>query len=137
MIIMEQTAPKSQVDIVKDAHAAFKTGDMETVLGLLDDDIEWIAPTGTAHGPTAVQEEIWTPFFELLEENGASFYFDPDTFVSDGDDVAVFGRGIMSKNGETLEVPIAQHWRVNDGKVTYLHGYPDTAQMFGFLGVDA
>lgn len=43
----------------------------------------------------------------------------------------------MSKDGEALEVPIAQHWQVVGGKITSLQGYPDTAQMFGFLGVDA
>lgn len=133
---MKQTTPKRPVEIVADAHEAFKDGDMETVLGLLDDDVEWIAPTGTAHGLEAVQEDIWTPFFELLEEHDASFQFEVDTFVSEGDDVAVFGRGVVSKDGETLDVPIAQHWRVEDGKIAYLHGYPDTAKFFDFLGVE-
>lgn len=128
---------ESQVEILKGAHAAFNEGDIETVFGYFDEDIEWISPTDTAHGRTAVQEEVFSPLADLLDEHNASYYLEIDTYLSEGDDVAAFGRGILSKDDETIEVPFAQHWRVVDGKLTYAQGYRDPAQFFGFLDVDA
>ncbi len=133
---MDQPTTKSPVETLKATHAAFDDGDIETVLGFFDENIEWTTIMGTAHGRTAVQEEVFPSFAALLEEHDVSYQQEVDTYLSEGIDVVAFGRSILSKEGETIEVPFAQHCRVVDGKLTYGHGYHDTAKFFGFLGID-
>ena len=136
MINMAQPTTESRVDVLKASHAAFNDGDIETVFGNFDEDIEWTSPLGTVSGPAAVKEEILDTLADLLDEHDATYHLEMDTYFSEGDDVAAFGHGILSKEGETVKVPFAQHWRVVDGKLTAGRTFADTATFFGFLGVD-
>ncbi len=57
-------------DIIQRGYEAFSAGDLETVMSLFDDDIEWVQPgesavSGTFHGKTEVMEQ-----FGRLAEKG-------------------------------------------------------------------
>lgn len=135
---MTQPTPEDPVEILKSAHAAFNEGDIETALGLFDEDIEWTRPAvGTVQGRTAVLEEIFLPLAELLEEHEADYHIEVDTYLSEGEEVAAFGRGILSKDDETVELPFAQHWQVVDGKLLSAQNYRDPAEFNEFLGINA
>ena len=48
-------------DIIQRGYEAFSAGDLDTVMSLFDDDIEWVQPgesavSGTFHGKTEVME---------------------------------------------------------------------------------
>ena len=50
-------------ELIKRGYAAFSAGDVETVMDLFDDDVEWVQPgesavSGTFHGKTEVMEYI-------------------------------------------------------------------------------
>ena len=50
-------------EIIERGYAAFSAGDVETVMSLFDDDIEWVQPgessvSGTFHGKAEVMEHI-------------------------------------------------------------------------------
>ena len=50
-------------DIIQRGYEAFSAGDLETVMSLFDDDIEWVQPgesavSGTFHGKTEVMEQF-------------------------------------------------------------------------------
>ena len=48
-------------ELIKKGYAAFTAGDVETVMSLFDDDVEWVQPgesavSGTYHGKAEVME---------------------------------------------------------------------------------
>jgi uncharacterized protein len=65
----EQT--ERNIEVIKKGYEAFAAGDVETVLSLFDDDIEWVQPgqsaiSGTYHGKGELGQ-----FFARLAEKGA------------------------------------------------------------------
>ena len=83
---------RENVQIVKDAYAAFGRGDIQGLLALLAEDIEWVSPggalppSGTYRGPAAV-----AGFFQKLSEVVEFSSFAPREFVAEGDRVLVVG----------------------------------------------
>ena len=120
---------KENVQIVKDAYAAFGRGDIQGVLALLAEDIEWISPggasppAGTYRGPAAV-----AGFFQKLSETLEFLSFEPREFVAEGDRVLVVG--FDSWRAKATNRTFEGHWvmafTVRNGKVTNVQEYVDT-----------
>ena len=120
---------KENVQIVKDAYAAFGRGDIQGLLALLAEDIEWISPggalpsTGTYRGRAAV-----AGFFQKLSEVLEFSSFEPREFVADGDRVLVVG--FDSWRAKATNRTFEGHWvmafTVRNGKVTNVREYVDT-----------
>jgi uncharacterized protein len=73
--------------------AAFGRGDIEALLALLDENVEWITPgpsdlltAGRRRGRQQVAE-----FFQAVDRLFEIQRFEPQTFVSEGDHVVVLG----------------------------------------------
>ena len=54
---------QANVEAIKKGYEAFTSGDIETVMNLFDDDIEWVQPgdsaiSGTYHGKAEVVEYL-------------------------------------------------------------------------------
>lgn len=134
---MPTTATTSHIEMVTDMYEYFHERDFESVLSNLTDDIEWTSPFGTARGKDELLETNWQPFVELLEAQDVDWLFVGETFVEDGDDLAVFGHGILTTDdGDRTEVPIAHHWVFDDGKVSRFQVYPDTAMLNELLDLE-
>ena len=120
---------QKNVQIVKDTFAAFGRGDMQGVLALLADDIEWITPgegfplAGTYRGHAAV-----AGFFQQLSEVLEFSSFEPREFVAEGDRVLVVGfdSGRVKATNRTFEKPWVKAFTVRNGKVTNVREYIDT-----------
>ena len=75
---------QENVQIVKNAFAAFGRGDIQGLLALLAEDIEWISPggalppAGTYRGPAAVAR-----FFQKLSETLEFSSFETREFVAE------------------------------------------------------
>ena len=128
---------QENVEIVKDAYAAFGRGDIQGLLALLAEDVEWISPggspppAGTYRGPAAV-----AGFFQKLSETVEFSSFEPREFVADGDRVLVVGfdGGRVKATNRTFEKPWVKAFTVRNGKVINVREYTDTlalAQAFG------
>lgn len=120
-------------DLVRSLYDAFARGDAETVLGALDEHVEWreaeggpLAVDNPFVGPQAVAEGVFGPLLEDLED----FAVRPEKLVADGADVVAVGRysGTHGATGEPLDAQFAHHWTVEDGRVTRFQQYTDTAQ---------
>jgi uncharacterized protein len=100
---------QENVQIVKEAYAAFGRGDMQGLLALFAEDIEWISPgeglplAGTYRGLTGVAD-----FFQKISEMLEFSLFEPREFVAQGDRVLVVGfdRGRVKATNRTFE----GHW---------------------------
>ena len=116
------------IEIVKKGIEAFSTGDIETMMSLFDDNIEWVQPgdsavSGTYHGKGELGQ-----FFGRLAEKSAAIA--PRRFLADGDMVIVLSE--TTAGNETSDV--AQVLTLRDGKVVRAQVYPDTAVMERVFG---
>ena len=120
---------QENVQIVKDAFAAFGRGDIQGLLALLAEDIEWISPGGslpptdTYRGHAAVAD-----FFRKLSETVEFSSFETREFVAEGDRVLVVG--FDSWRAKATNRTFEGHWvmafTVRNGKVTNVREYVDT-----------
>jgi uncharacterized protein len=120
---------QENVQIVKDGFAAFGRGDMQGLLALFAEDIEWIVPgegwplAGTYRGHAGV-----AGFFQKDSEMLEISFLEPREFVAQGDRVLVVGltRGSVKATNRTFEGHWVIAFTVRNGKVTNVREYIDT-----------
>jgi ketosteroid isomerase-like protein len=117
--------------VVQDAYAAFKRGDIQSVINACANDVEWISPGqgilptgGTYRGQAEVGR-----FFGLVGQNLDFTAFEPRTYVAQGDTVVGLGsyRAKVKETGKFAEAEFAMVFTIRDGKITRFQEYTDTA----------
>jgi ketosteroid isomerase-like protein len=120
---------QENVQIVKDAFAAIGRGDMQGLLALSAEDIEWIIPgekwplAGTRRGHAGLAD-----LFQTLSETIETSLMEPREFVAQGDRVLVvgFARGRIKATNRTWEDDWVFAITVRNGKLTHIREYIDT-----------
>jgi uncharacterized protein len=115
-------------ELIKRGYEAFSAGDLETVLSLFDDDIEWVQPgqsavSGTFHGKTEVAEQ-----FGRMAEKGLTVRL--DRLVAEGDTVVAITQ--VSAGGETGED--ADVFTIRNGKTVRAEIHGDTSLLERVFG---
>ena len=120
---------KNHVQIVKDFFAAMRSGDMQALLALSAEDIEWIIPgedwplAGTHRGHAGLADLL-----QRASETVETSFPEPPEFVAQGDRVLVvgFATGRIKATNKTFE----DHWvfaiTVRNGKLANVREYVDT-----------
>jgi len=108
-------------ELMERGYAAFSAGDLDTVMSLFDDDIEWVQPggsavSGTFHGKTEVMEQ-----FGRLAEKGLTVKV--KRLIAEGDTVVAVTE--VSAGGETGED--ADVFTIRNGKTVRAEIHGDTA----------
>ena len=118
------------VEQVKSSYEAFRRGDLDGALAMMDEDIVWHQAQGLPHGGTynglaTVRENVFDPLDESWWED---FDATPEEIVGLGDDVVVLGRytARAKETGKPLDVPFCHVWRFRDGKAVRFHQFVDT-----------
>lgn len=111
------------IEIVKRGYQAFTAGDVDTLMSLFDDDIEWVQPgesaiSGTYHGKGEL-----AGYLQRLGEKAPTV--SPHRFIADGDTVVVLSEATVG--GETSQD--VEVYTLRDGKSVRVHVYGDTAMM--------
>ena len=119
---------EQNIEIVKKGYEAFSTGDIETVMSLYDDNIEWVQPgdstiSGTYHG----KGELGDLLSRLAEKSPT---IKPRRFLADGDMVVVLSDTTVG--GEAAQD--AEVYTLRDGKTVRAELYGDTAMMERIYG---
>ena len=109
------------VETAKKGYAAFAEGDLETVLGIFDDDIEFVVPGNSAVSGTYRGKAEVTEFFAKVAEQ--SFTTTPSRFLADDDVVVVLTQ--VTAGGESA--PQADVITFRDGKAAKVQSFGDTA----------
>ena len=109
--------------IIERGYAAFTSGDMETVMNLFDDDIEWVQPggssvSGTFHGKAEVMEHL-----ARLAEKDLTVKL--NRLVAEGDTVVALTE--VSAGGESGDD--ADVFVLRDGKTIRVEAHGDTAMI--------
>lgn len=111
--------------------AAFGAGDIEGMQATVSDDTQWIyygtedVPyTGEYNGKDGVAQ-----FVMDIVSNVDVQAFEPQKFVTEGDTVVVLGREEqkIKKNGELLAQEWVQVYTVEDGLITKMEEFANTA----------
>ena len=124
------TQQQDNADIMRAGYKAFNERNFEAVMEIFGEAIEWIEPDGsryhgTYHGP----EEV-SGLFEHLLSDIDDFTVEPDRILDAGETVVALGhaQGTVVETGETLDVPFAHVWDMEDSRATRFQHYTDTAQ---------
>jgi ketosteroid isomerase-like protein len=110
-------------ELIQRGYAAFASRDIETVMSLFDDDIEWVQPgasaiSGTFHGKTELMEHLGR-----LAEKDMTVKL--NQLIAEGDTVVAITE--VTAGGETGED--ADVFTVRDGKTVSVRVHGDTALM--------
>jgi ketosteroid isomerase-like protein len=131
---------EKNVQTVKDFFAAIGRGDMNGLLALVSEDIEWIIPgedwplAGTHRGHAGLADVL-----QKASEEVEMTYPDPPEFVAQGDRVLVVG--VATGTIKATNRPFKDDWvfaiTVRNGKVTKIREYIDTQALARASQMDA
>ena len=131
---------QENVQIVKDFFAAMRSGDMQALLALSAEDIEWIVPgedwplAGTHRGHAGLENLL-----QKANETVETTYPEPPELIAQGDRVLVvgFATGRIKATNRKFE----DHWvfaiTVRNGKLTNVREYIDTLALARASQMDA
>ena len=123
--------------VIASFYAAGDAGDVETLLGLLADDVSWtnIGSTdfsGTFAGKETFVRELLGPVFSRLK---AGIQSSVDLMIAEGDHVAVLARGTAETlDGRPYNNTYCHVFRLDGGKIVKVIEYMDTALAQEVLG---
>ena len=119
---------QENVETVKRLYAAFGTGDVQSLLGMLDEGVEWAVPGGAPWSGEGRGRQHVQAFFEKFGASASLATFEPRSFVADGDTVVVIGyeEGTSRQTGGQWKAQFAHVFRVVGGRISAHREYIDT-----------
>ncbi|MDX1875007.1 nuclear transport factor 2 family protein [Mycolicibacterium sp. 120266] len=114
---------QDNIDLVTRGYEAFTKGDIDTVMALFDDNVEWVQPgnstiSGTYHG----KGELGQYLARLAEKNVSVTL---NRLVADGDTVVALTEvAVGDEKGSDADV-----FTIRDGKTARVQVHTDTALM--------
>jgi ketosteroid isomerase-like protein len=118
--------------VVQEAYAAFKQGDVESILNVLDDGIVWKGVYGAApHVPTSGERKGKAQvreFFALVAQHANFSQFQAREFLADGDKVVALGHYTAKTSaGKIFDADFAMIFTFRSGKVIEFQEFTDSA----------
>ena len=124
---------QGNIQLVKQAYEHYGRGDMQSLLALMTEDVDWSLPgpseipwAGRRKGRQGAEE-----FFRLLGAADELENFEPREFFASGDKVVVLGhyRGRARSTGKIVEDDWVQVFTFRSGKIAGFTEYYDTASV--------
>ena len=119
------------MDLVRSGYEKFGKGDIQGLLGLFSDDIDWSTPhlENAPYGGRVLGLKAVGEFFQKLGETEEFAYFEPTEFIAQGDRVVVLGRckATVRSTDRSFEIDWVHIFTVHDGKVTNFTEHFDSA----------
>jgi len=120
---------EENVQLVKNGYAAFGRGDIQGLLELLSEDVEWEIPgKGLPLAGTYIGREGVARFFQKLGEDAEILAFEPREFVAQDDQVVVIGweRGSIRATNRSFETSWVMAFTIRGGKISGFREFSDT-----------
>ncbi len=117
--------------VVRGLYESFKAGDIDAMLGVMAEDIEWQLPeiaglpfSGKRQGHAGIRE-----FFASVAEMQDAEEFELDTVIAQGDTVVVLGHYTwrVKATGRSFTSDFAHACHMADGKIGRFQEFTDTA----------
>jgi uncharacterized protein len=113
------------IELVRGAYEAFGRGDIDGVMSILTDDVEWRSPRPLPQAIDANGKAEVGEFFQRVGANWDDFGLDIADFVASGNRVCVIGRAAGVHNGERTGYGFVHSWTVNGGACDHFDEYVD------------
>ncbi len=129
------TEQEKNIELVKNIFPAISKGDVDTVLSVLADNVDWQSPATNAIGepiswakPRKSRDEV-KAFFKELYEKVKILEMKPISFAAHDDRVFVEGtlRGIVNSTGREYSFDWLMVLTLKNGKCVRMRNYYDTA----------
>lgn len=121
----------ANLEIVRSGYERFGNGDIEGLLNLFSDDIDWSTPhlEHAPYGGRLLGLEEVGEFFEKLGETEDFAYFEPTEFIAQGDRVVVLGRSkaTVKATERSYEMDWVHIFTIHEGKITNFAEFFDSA----------
>jgi hypothetical protein len=125
-------AERENVEVVRQAYAAFQRGDVAGILERVAEDVEWegvkgaprsVPFAGVRRGCAGVAE-----FFSIVGREEDFVRFEPREFFANGDRVVALGSysARVRRTGRSFEGEWAMAFTLRDGKITRFTEFADT-----------
>ena len=122
---------KETAAVVQGIYDSFMAGDIAAVIGSLSDNVEWVLPeipkvpfSGKRQGKDSL-----TAFFSTMADHQEVRSFNVHGMVVQGNRVVAYGHyeWHVKTTGRGWEGDFSHHWTGEDGKISRLQEYSDTA----------
>lgn len=127
------------IETIKAMYEAFGRGDLDAILELVTDDVDWSTNAAIAsapwYGPRHGKDGV-RGFFEGIGQTGPVTEFTPLSFASNDDgDVFAFIRYAftVTATGKHVAMNLHHYWKFREGKVCFVRSAEDTAQVAAAL----
>ena len=131
------------VETVKALYEALARGDVATITGAMDENIEWYEAEGNPWHPGHAfvgPQQVLECVFARIGEEFEDFRVEPHRFLGAGDTVVVEGRYHAASHratGKPLDAQVAHVWEFRNGKLVRWQQYVDTRQLADVMGAGA
>jgi ketosteroid isomerase-like protein len=126
------------VEAVRRGYEAFARGDIAAAMDLFHPDVEWHDPDRPGGGTYRGHEGVLRNMAEWLE-GWEEFRLEPEEFLAAGDQVVVLVRqsGRGKGSGVEIEGPLAQVFRLREGKVVWARIYASREEALKSVGLQS
>jgi ketosteroid isomerase-like protein len=122
---------QTNLQIMKEAYAAFGRGDIAAVLSVQDPntELESAGPKDIPWAGSFRGHEGAKRYFAAIEAEAEIDAFEPHTFLAQGDKVVVLGfeKVRAKRTGRSYEIHWVHAFTLSNGKITKFREYCDTA----------
>ena len=117
--------PDENRELVEGAYEAFGRGDIEAILSVMSDDVEWHVPTVLPQGMDVRGRDGVGQFLARMSELWDDLQVEVEDFLMSDERLAVMVRTRGKLDGNDAGYRAAHLWTVRDGKVVGFHEYVD------------
>lgn len=133
---------QSNEAVVKQIYADFAVGDMQGFMEALSPDVVWNEAENNPYvteSPYIGIDAVMNDAMSVIGTDFSSFAVNPESYLVDGDKVAMFGRykATYKATGKTMTPQVVHVWTLEDGHITGFQQYGDTAAMRDVMNADA
>lgn len=105
-------------DLVRKAHTAFKTGDMDLVREVFAEDIVWhVTGSSLVSGTARGMDEVMANFGKVMELTNGTYSAIGFDYLGGTDHACALARVHAERNGQTLDIDELVVFDVVDGKL--------------------
>ncbi len=111
-------------ELLRQGYEAFSRGDIEAVLAVFDEAIEWHVTGGPLAGTYKGTREVLGFFGQLLERSAGTFRLELHDLLANDEHVVVLMRERAERDGRVLDANAVHVWHVRGGKAVQFWGIP-------------
>ena len=111
-------------DTLRTIYDAFAKGDVETVMGLFPDDIEYhVSGRSPVSGIYSGKDEVLGLFGKLMGLSGGTFQVEVQDILANDEHGVALTREVGRRDGKSMENHAVHVWDIRDGKCARFRGY--------------